>query len=280
MKVAITGASGFLGRYVLGALSKSNVEVVVLVRNVEKLDVDVSDIHVVEGDIAETGIDWYRKLESPDVLIHLAWGGLPNYKSRRHFEFELPIHYKFLESLVQGGLQSLLVVGTCFEYGDQTGCLSENQKTEPNNPYGFAKDTLRKQLEFLKLEYQFAFSWTRLFYLYGDGQAKSALFSQLRAAIVNEDRIFNMSGGKQIRDFMEVSTVAHKLVQLAVLQQDLGIVNVCSGVPVSVQCLVEGWLEDNQWAIELNLGHFPYPDYEPMSFWGDSSKLDRILSPF
>ncbi len=26
----------------------------------------------------------------------------------------------------------------------------------------------------------------------------------------------------------------------------------------------------------LNLGFFPYPDYEPMEFWGDNYKLQKI----
>ena len=59
--------------------------------------------------------------------------------------------------------------------------------------------------------------------------------------------------------------------------RDNGVVNVCSGEPISVRKLVEGWIEDNGWSIKLNLGYYPYPDYEPMAFWGDRRKLDRCL---
>jgi dTDP-6-deoxy-L-talose 4-dehydrogenase (NAD+) len=52
---------------------------------------------------------------------------------------------------------------------------------------------------------------------------------------------------------------------------------VCSGEPISVRKLVEGWIKDNGWSIGLDLGHYPYPDYEPMAFWGDRQKLDRCL---
>jgi dTDP-6-deoxy-L-talose 4-dehydrogenase (NAD+) len=27
----------------------------------------------------------------------------------------------------------------------------------------------------------------------------------------------------------------------------------------------------------LNLGHYPYPDYEPMAFWGDRRRFDSIV---
>ena len=40
---------------------------------------------------------------------------------------------------------------------------------------------------------------------------------------------------------------------------------------------VRHWLEENDWSIELNPGFYPYPEYEPMAFWGDRQKLDGIL---
>jgi dTDP-6-deoxy-L-talose 4-dehydrogenase (NAD+) len=35
-----------------------------------------------------------------------------------------------------------------------------------------------------------------------------------------------------------------------------------------VKDLVNEWLKTNGWEVNLNLGFYPYPDYEPMSFWG------------
>ena len=29
--------------------------------------------------------------------------------------------------------------------------------------------------------------------------------------------------------------------------------------------------------MNLNLGFYPYPDYEPMEFWGDICKLQKII---
>ena len=34
---------------------------------------------------------------------------------------------------------------------------------------------------------------------------------------------------------------------------------------------------ENNWNIKLNLGYYPYLDYEPMAFWGDRKKLDYCL---
>ncbi len=211
------------------------------------------------------------------MLIHLAWDGLPNYHSLHHFEQELPAQYRFLKAMLQGGLNNLLVTGTCFEYGMQSGPLDETLETRPNNSYGFAKNTLRRQLELLQRELPFNLNWARIFYLYGDGQADTSLLSQLKGAVKHHEKIFRMSGGEQLRDFQPVTDTARDVVALAMTASNSGVVNVCSGKPISVRSLVERWIRESGWSIELGLGEYPYPDYEPMAFWGSREKLNRCL---
>lgn len=281
IKVAVTGASGFIGQYVLAnLLQKNNIEIIAVTRDKSRLKHFSNSCQIVEMDIAHTEINFFKKLDCPDVLIHLAWNGLPNYKSLHHFTEELPCQYKFLESLLKSGLNSLLVTGTCFEYGMQSGLLSEEVVTIPNNPYGYAKDALRKQLQFLQSNLPFNLIWTRLFYMYGEGQPQASLYPQLVKAVKQNDKVFNMSGGEQLRDYLPIETIADYLVNLALKQRDLGIVNVCSGVPISVRSLVEKWRSEQNWQIEFNFGYYPYPDYEPMAFWGDCVKLSAMLSNY
>ena len=277
VRIAVTGASGFIGRHVLSALQNQNAEVFAVTREAARL-VELSEsIRIVEMDIARPSSDCFEQMGRPDVLIHLAWDGLPNYKSPHHFETELPKQYRFLKCMIEAGLPSLLVTGTCFEYGMQSGPLAADIPTKPNNPYGYAKDALRKQLEFLKSSTQFNLTWARLFYMYGDGQPGTSLYPQLKEAVLRGDKVFNMSGGEQLRDYLPVAEVARQIIQLAMSQRDIGAINICSGIPVSVRRLVEQWLSDNGWEIELNPGYYPYPDYEPMAFWGDGSYLDAML---
>lgn len=277
LKVALTGASGFIGRYVLAELANEPVEVVVVTREKAKLSNVGSNIQIVELDLASSHSVDYEMLHKPDVLIHLAWEGLPNYNSLHHFEDELPRQYVFLKGLIETGLPALLVAGTCFEYGMQSGALSEQLTPLPNNPYGYAKDALRKQLEFLQRTHPFALMWARLFYIYGEGQAKNSLYPKLKEAVLHGDKVFNLSGGEQLRDYLPVKKAAAILVALALRQADIGVVNVCSGTPISVRTLVENWLRENSWIIKLNFGYYSYPDYEPLAFWGDRHKLDCCL---
>jgi nucleoside-diphosphate-sugar epimerase len=277
MKVAVTGASGFIGRHVLADLDRHKVEIYAVTRNAKGLQDLYRNIKIIEMDISIPDKDCFVKMGSPDVLIHLAWDGLSNYSSLHHFESELPKHYNFLKISIEAGLSSLLVAGTCLEYGMQAGPLAETNRTCPTNPYGFAKDALHRQLEFLKSVTPFKLTWGRLFYMYGEGQSPGSLYSQLKNAVSLGHSSFNMSGGQQLRDYLPVSEVAQGIVQMALSRRDIGTVNICSGEPVSVRSLVEKWLKANNWEIQLNLGYYPYQDYEPMAFWGNTSKFHEIL---
>jgi nucleoside-diphosphate-sugar epimerase len=276
VKVAVTGGRGFVGRHVLAELATRPVDVVsTRTPGGPQDDPASSPIRWVTLDIGYPPEKCFAALGEPDVLIHLAWSGLPNYRSLHHFESELPAQYRFLAGLIRDGLPSLLGVGTCFEYGFQSGPLAADFETRPTNPYGYAKDALRKQLQLLKTMEPFSFTWARLFYMYGEGQPETSLLPKLKEAVALERRTFEMSGGEQLRDYLPVGEVARRLVDLALELRDGGPINICSGKPVSVRRLVEGWIREHGWKIELELGRYPYPDYEPMAFWGVPD--DRLL---
>jgi len=278
MRIAVTGASGFVGRHVLRALADApETQVVATSRSAPNASWLPPGMTHVAIDLADPPANAFAQLGMPDVLIHLAWSGLPNYLSKHHYETELPRQYAFLRQLVDSGLRALVCSGTCFEYGMQSGALDEAMPADPRNPYGFAKDALRRQLQFLVAEQNFAWTWARLFYMYGEGQAPNSLYSQFIAAGQRGDDEFRMSGGEQLRDFLHVRDVAHCLVALARHEGGAGIVNISSGRPTSVRSLVEGWCESLGMPMKLALGHYPYPTYEPMAFWGSNDKLKRCV---
>jgi nucleoside-diphosphate-sugar epimerase len=277
MKIAVTGATGFVGRHVIAALEYQSLSPIVVLRPSSQVPPELKAHQVVRIDVAAPPAGAYELMGRPDVLIHLAWSGLPNYASLHHFETELPAQYSFLRGLIAEGLPALLVSGTCFEYGMQSGSLDESLDARPANPYGFAKNVLRRELEFLRQTTPFNLTWARLFYLFGPGQAANSLYAQLTRAVNLHEPEFNMSGGEQLRDFLPASVVAANLASLAMRAANVGVVNVCSGQPVSVCKLVEQWIAENDWSIRMNLGHFPYPEHEPMAFWGNADKLHRCL---
>lgn len=224
-----------------------------------------SNVRFVSHDIQDSALAFAPKAGS--LLVHLAWPGLPNYKSLFHFEQNLPHAYAFVKRMIEAGVNQVLIAGTCLEYGNQGGALPSSQPTRPDTPYGMAKDMLRRQLELLKAELPYTLQWARLFYMYGEGQNPRSILAQLDTAISRGDAIFDMSAGEQLRDYLPVESVARQLQ--ALLATNLGgAFNVCSGKPISIRRLVEEHIAAREANILLNLGHYPYPDHEPMAFWG------------
>lgn len=279
MKIVVTGATGFVGRHLVPELLARGHSVLAVARNMERGRSMpwFEQVEFISMDLHDPSLEPKKTLGVPDVLVHLAWPGLPDYKDLFHFERNLPAAYRFIKKMVEAGVQQILVTGTCFEYGMQSGVLSEDLPTLPENPYGLAKDTLRKFLQELQKHHPFALQWVRLFYMYGEGQNPNSLLAQLDRAIDQGHEIFNMSGGEQLRDYLPVEEVARRLAILAENPNINGIINCCSGKPISVRRLVEERIKERKSNIRLNLGYYPYPDYEPMAFWGDVSTLNTLL---
>ena len=279
MKVLVTGATGFIGGYVVRELINHGYRVVATSKNPEKAKAFewFSQVQYIPCDLNVVKGNFFQFFQQPDLLIHLAWEGLPNYKDLFHLEKNLFSNYRFLKNMLEHGLKDLVVTGTCFEYGMQSGALSEDMETSPDNPYGLAKDTLRKFLEQLHKKIDFNLKWVRLFYMYGKGQSPNAILSQLDKALENGETIFNMSGGEQLRDYLPVEKVAEYIVKIVMQSKVKGIINCCSGKPVSIRKFVENYLKEKKKSVELNLGYYSYPDYEPMAFWGDDKKLKMSM---
>jgi len=99
--------------------------------------------------------------------------------------------------MVLAGVKQILVTGTCFEYGLQNGCLSEEMPTVPVTPYGLSKDTLRKSLEMLQTVHLFTLQLITSNLLFSDwvnvfqnNLLTAALLDRITHKAVN----WNMSG--------------------------------------------------------------------------------------
>ncbi len=278
--IAVTGASGFIGGYVISYIKErySNYNIVAIGRYEAKLKALGCDYTLF--DLKKQPKDCYEALGRPHIMIHLAWNNLNNYNNLSHIEEILPLHIKFVKSMIVGGLKSIAVTGTCYEYGNIDGCLSEDMRSNPTMSYSIAKDTLRRYIEVLNKECDFSYHWARIFFVYGEGQQERTLFGNFTKAMKNKAKSFDMSGGEQIRDYLHVSKLASSLVDLALSESDNGITNICSGVPVSIRKLVESWLEKYKKPMALNLGVYPYTSHEPFAFWGSNKRIKSMIGSY
>ncbi len=266
-KVIVSGATGFIGQHLIPILLKDGYEVLAISRNRKR-----AESLPWFKDVKFISYDFHSNHEINEVqgfkgLIHLAWQDLPNYNSSIHMKKNLPCSYKFVEALLNKGVHQVLIAGTCFEYGLKSGAISSSSNTEPTTIYAAAKDNLRKKLTLLSLKKNFDLQWARIFYMFGKGQNSNSIISQLDFAIKQNQKVFHMSGGEQLRDYLPVEKAAEKLFYLY-KSGNKGVFNVCSGKPISIRNLVESYIEKKNSNIIPKYGYYPYSLHEPMQFWG------------
>ena len=97
-RILVTGATGFVGQHLVPLLVEKGHEVVAIARDEEKARLFdwFDEVHFVSANLSDGTQD--LKISQGMSLIHLAWAGLPNYKSTFHFEQNLPESYEFIKS--------------------------------------------------------------------------------------------------------------------------------------------------------------------------------------
>lgn len=280
MRVLVTGATGGLGTLVVNNLISHGIEVIATSRDEEKAKQNefYSKVTYIPFNInGQDSMDLYSYFGKPDSLIHLAWEKLNEYKNEAHTSDILEDHKKFISNLIDNGLKDITVVGSCYEYGLTEGELSEDMESKPNLPYPIGKNKLREFIEEKQKTKSFSMKWIRVFYVFGEVKGRKNLYTLLVNAIKNKEEIFNMSGGEQVRDFLTPLEISEIIVKISLQDKVQGIINCCSGHPVKLKDFITDFLKKNGYVINLNLGFYPYPDYEPMKTWGSIEKLSKII---
>lgn len=248
--VLVTGATGFIGRWVAHSLSAAGAEVWLVARDEKKL-VAVCDIFQIRGnylvvDLARPGTfaELYGRVR-PDVVFNLAGYGVLPLEQDEELAARLNADFvsELAETIASGpasdwpGLR-LVHVGSAAEYGRAADRLTESTPTAPVNLYGLTKlEGTRAVARLCEREGLRAVT-ARLFTVYGPGEQATRLLPSLVAAARSGDML-SLTSGTQRRDFTYVGDVAEGLVRLGALLQASPIINLSTGRLSSVREFVE-----------------------------------------
>ena len=88
---------------------------------------------------------------------------------------------------------------------------------------------------------------------------------------------FPFTTGKNKYDFIDIEDLAEMIVAASVQDKVNGIINVCSGQPVSLADKVESFIKQHSYDIKLNYGVYPERSYDSPAIWGNAEKINEIL---
>ncbi len=273
MKILITGANGYIGRHVVSEA---------LLQGHKVITVDLSSKNVNEGaecikiDLFSGDAEMYKKLGKPDVLIHLAWRDGFVHNSPEHMK-NLSNHVEFLRNYIIGGGKNVAVMGTMHEVGYWEGAIDEDTPCTPLSQYGIAKNALRQSLMLAIKELQYSLYWLRAYYIFGDDKYGSSIFSKITHAAEQGKTTFPFTTGKNKCDFISIQDLARQIIATINQQEVMGIINVCSGKPVSLAEQVEQFIKSHGYNITLEYNVFPDRPYDSPAIWGDDSKIKTII---
>lgn len=277
MHILVTGATGFIGQYLVKKALDKGHSITALVRSMDKAQ-SIFDSHKNLNFIENTNLaDAVIEQNKFDSVIHLAWDSSKKYLDPQNLFDNVEPQFSFIKHVIEAEITNITISGTCFEYGLQEGKQSEGDHCTPSTFYGLAKRMLHENIMlFLKDYPDVQLKWLRYFYIYGEGQKPRSLFPQLMQAIEDNDAVFNMSSGEQGRDFVHVSTAVHNTLLISESNDLSGIFNIGNGKAVKVIDLVKSICVAKKSNIKLNAGYYPLPTYEPYDFCADTVKMKTV----
>lgn len=273
MKYLVTGANGYLGQGIVKQLLDTGNDVIAA---------DFDTRHV-DGRALKVNCDLfsinnpYEYFEHPDILVHLAWrDGFVHY-SEAHI-IDLPKHYLFIKNMINGGVGRVSVMGSMHEIGFFEGSINETTPCHPMSMYGIAKNALRNTLEVLVQGKKIAWQWLRGFYIVGNSEYGSSIFSKIAAAAKMGQEEFPFTQGQNQFDFIDYEEFCKQVVAAVSQDEVTGIINICSGKPEKLADRVERFIKENKYPIKLKYGAFPDRPYDSIAVWGDSKKIKEIMA--
>jgi nucleoside-diphosphate-sugar epimerase len=287
MKTVVTGAAGFIGRWVVKDLVERGHDVVGFDNlsngsrdNLEDFS-DKSSFELVKGDVRNE-VEVSEVLEDADVCIHLA-AKIDVQESiddpKAHFEANIVGTQNVLEACRKNGAR-LSLVGTCMVYdvANSEGGIDEEHPVKPASPYAGSKLASENMAESYYHAYDLPVTILRPFNTYGPFQKtdmEGGVVSIFTSRDIEGKTLKIFGDGTQTRDLMYVTDCARFIVDGTLEEDAIGeVINAGTGHDVSINELAE-IVATGETDIEHIEHHHPQSEIQKLQC--DPTKANELL---
>lgn len=282
-RVLVTGANGYLGSWMTELLAAENAECIAMTgpgnkRNrLEKIERRVRQISV---DLRlATGNTLEREIGQVDHIFHMAAVGVNQKADNIGDVADVNIRgaMTVLRYAQATGARSVVVTGSGFEYPPGL-MIDERTLPDPASFYALTKAAASMSALGFAASSGMHISVLRPFVVYGPREAGHRLVTQVCRAVV-EGRPVDITSGTQTRDWVYVMDAIDAHLRAAVMPEASGkVINVASGVPVSVRAVAEQIVRLGGGDPGLlNFGAMATRPHEIMEQTGDPALASRVL---
>ena len=275
MKIAVTGASSFIGRHLVQRLLlRDDVDLVQVTSRASTVDLGCRTVWM---DLAN-----YHQLAdvvgSVDCLVNLAWHGTRGASRlcREEQEHARQCTMAGIRSVLEAGCRKIVLAGSQAEYGAVNGLISEATACCPNTEYGKSKLRLFQEASVACEEAGAVCIDPRFFSLYGpDDYVGTMVISILQK--MRRGEACELTEGVQNWDFLYIDDAAVALAGLVLNKVPSGAYNFGSGDCRQLREFVMEMKQLCSSTSELKFGSVPYPATGMVSICPDVIKLKQTL---
>ena len=286
--VLVTGGAGFIGSHVVPRLLKLGYAVTVLdnlsTGKLQNLDLvlDHPKFTFQRKDITDKALP-YEAFEGIDFIIHLA--ALIDISAsvddpRKNHEVNVDGTFNLLHAAIKHKVRKFVFASSTAVYGGaKTLPIKEDTAVYPISPYAASKLAGEAYCQAFANCYGLSTIILRFFNVYGPRNEKSpysGVITKFLRQAVNSEGLTVYGDGKQTRDFIHINDIVEALIlALEAKGTDGEIFNICTGMPTSINKLVEAvHLATGQ---DLHVTHAPARPGEIKFSYGDPSKAAQKL---
>lgn len=279
LKIFLTGATGFIGSYVLSALLERGHEVAVLVRKESdcwRIQAMMNQLIVICGDLADTR-SYQNELKAfkPQCVVHAAWFGVGNTHRNDERQILNVMHsVELLQVAADVGVQHFVGFGSQAEYGPKRKAINERASLKPTTLYGSSKLATYQLCKTLCEHDGLRFAWLRLFSTYGPKDDAHWMIPYLILKLLAGEKP-RLTQGLQHWDYCHVADVADAVAHVIEHPKASGPFNIGSGSIYTIQSIVEKIRDLIEPGVSLRFGELPYRSDQVMHLEADISRITR-----